>query len=463
MSGIDVLNLSVAARQALFLRSAPRAGNHQTTATSVSGSTVRGALAALWLADHDQPDDVFRELFEGGVAWPALRPVGHVVVPMSVRRCKYRPQPGCEATAHDTFMSPSRQPDQPEPTCTVCGGPLELSKGDLVATIREAVPETVTRTSVQLEDSETAKDGQLFSRDALAAGTRLDGAAPLPRPLSHPARRWIEGLEGRTLRVGGRRSVAGAVRVEHVAWSSLATPAATPTGTQVALRLVTPAVVLDAFGATTTQPQHLLRGTVLEHHLKVNAAASFVRPEIVGGWNALAQLPRPDDTAWSPGSTVIAEVVHPSGISGDLWAAFVAAGVGTRRSEGLGGLEASTQAWRCPTVSNDEAATTQSAAHVDWPLIELVSELPRPDREDASDWFAGRLSGFARRLRTPNPDRNRLADEALTERRLRQYSAPLVEAYYDTLVDESLGPDDLDRLARLMHLESLPEFMQDPS
>lgn len=463
MASISLFEVVVVARQPLFLRSAPRAGNRQSTSVNISGSTLRGAFAALWLADHDQPDPVFYELFDTGVVWPTLRPQGHVVVPMSVRRCKYRSKPLCFTIAVDTFASESTaDASQGDIRCPHCAGPLELSKGDLVATDPLAPANTITRTSVELDHDETAKDGQLFSRDALSSGTRLDGRAPLPTLLSPEAKKWLDGLAGRRIRVGGRRSVAGTVTIDRIAWPTLPAPDATAIGQQVALCVETPTVVLDHYGATTTQPDQLLRGTVLEGLLRVLASSSFVRPETVGGWNALAGLPRPEDTAWAAGSTVIAEVTHPTGISSDLWARFIASGVGTRRAEGLGVVTTSSQAWAFPAIAavpKAAAARTTSGSSL---LLDLVTDLNSADRKDTADWLAGRLTEFARKLRRINEvDRVKVATAALNEHRLRNYSATLVDAYYDSLADPANTPDDLERLSRLMSLLSLPEFMQE--
>lgn len=464
---MEQFEMTVTAQQALFLRSAPRAGNRQTTTTTITGSTLRGAVAALWLAEHGQPDAVFRELFETGVVWPTLRPHGHELVPMSVRRCKYRGQPQCNTTAFDTFQAQAPSAQEVEATCPVCGGPLELSKGDLVPTGSGNRVATVTRTNVSLTDAETARDGELFSRDAVAVGTRLQGRAPLPNALSPQAKTWLNGLAGRRLRVGGRRSVAGSITIDGVSWPALDTLTTTPQGHRVALRLATPAIVLDVFGATTTAADHLLLGTPLEGRLAVDANASLIRPETAGGWNALAGLPRPDDTAWSAGSTVVAQVTDPAGITGDEWLAFVLHGVGTRRSEGFGTITVDSEAWRFPAATASRPEPTARTAPQQPALLELVRELPGGDdeRADAADWFTGRLRDFAGQLRdaTTGDTRASMADDAMRERRLRRYAAPIVEAYYVVLADSALSPDDLERLARLMGLLSYPESMQEQS
>ena len=462
MTSIDQFEVGVVARQPLFLRSAPRAGNRQTTSTSISGSTLRGAFAALWLADHGEPDAVFHELFETGLAWPTLRPVGHLIVPTSVRRCKYRTEPQCAATAVDTFDPQSSVTDAGVVAqCPHCGGPLELSKGDLVPTDIAAKVSTITRTSVELDDDETAKDGQLFSRDALASGTRLNGRAPLPGVLSPRATSWLNGLIGRRLRVGGRRTVAGAITIDRITWPTVPAPARATTGQFVTLSLHTPAVILDRYGATTTEPDQIIRGTVLEGHLRVLASASFVRPETIGGWNALAGLPRADDTGWAAGSTVTAEVIHSEGIRSDQWATFISEGVGTRRSEGLGVVMVGTEAWTFPEVTRP-STTVQVAPDISPLLLDLVAELDSDDRKDTADWLAGRLSNFAQQLRRDaSADRAELAAAALAERRLRHYNTALVDAYYDTLSSPSNSPAELERLGRLMRVLSLPEFMQE--
>lgn len=457
-SPIPWLALEASALQPLFLRSAPRAGNHQDSRSYVTGSTLRGALAARWIAEFEKPNEVFQELFLSALAWPALIPAGHVVVPMSVRRCKYRRLMECQSVAVDTFspdLGDSLSSMARDLGCPHCNGPLELAKGELAAFHPQARFTKMSRTATELTDDETVSAGDLFTRDGLAAGTLLCGSTPIHEPLSDTARRWVSSLEGATIRVGGRRSVAGALQITSLSWPETTAPPALQSGSRIAIRLQAPAVIVDSHGATSTEVSDALSNTKLDARVRVIPGVSHVRPSILGGWNALAGVPRPDDLAWAPGSTIIAEVSDPNGLSSLDLRSFVVGGIGLRRSEGCGTIAVDTAAWQFPTHVGSTTLVDQKvdAAESDLPkFLRLLEELDGDNRRHAADWFADRLASFARRIQSGTPNRNDLAAAALLERHLRTFSGVLVEAYHELLIDTSLDHAALERLARIASL-----------
>lgn len=328
----------------------PQVGNHRAASIAIPGSTVRGAMASLWLRDHPGragEDPVFQELFDSTVRWPALDPMGSAVIPLSVRRCKYRPDSGCRDVLVDSAFSIDGEHAGFAQHCHVCGGPLELSKGELESFAGVAQVRPLTRTSVQLDEDETAAHGALFSRDGIAADGRLSGRAPITTPLiSDEARAWLRGLVGRMVRVGGRRSVAGGLEITG-AEIDTTIAGAVAAGTRLAMRAAQPVILLDAFGAPSTDPVEFIARTHLTG-LRPIDTGTFLRTAPHGGWNGLAGLPKSVDTALVMGSTLVVETDRE--LSADEVAGLLRRGIGPRASEGFGALSIDSAHWEPPVA-----------------------------------------------------------------------------------------------------------------
>jgi CRISPR-associated protein Csx10 len=336
----------------------PQVGNHRAASIAIPGSAVRGAMASLWLRDHPGragEDPVFQELFDSTVRWPALDPTGSAVIPLSVRRCKYRPDSGCRDVLVDVAFSVDGEHAGLVQLCPACGGPLELSKGELESFAGGPQVRTLTRTSVQLDEDETAAHGALFSRDGIAADGRLSGRAPITTPLiSDEARAWLLALVGRMVRVGGRRSVAGGLEITD-AEIDTTTVGAVAAGTRLAMRAAQPVILLDAFGAPSTGPVEFIARTHLTG-LRPIDTGTFLRTAPHGGWNGLAGLPKSVDTALVVGSTLVVETERE--LSADEVAGLLRRGIGPRASEGFGALSIDSAHW-APPVAHEHTGGDQ--------------------------------------------------------------------------------------------------------
>ena len=432
------LSFSVVAEQQLFLGAGPQVGNRRMSEAWVTGATLRGALAQLWLFEFGTPDQRFHELFDGSLRWPALLPRHTVLVPMSVRRCKYRPEPGCRTVAVDQF-DPEAKPEQ---NCPVCDGSLELAKGELMELGVRRVA-TTSRTTVSLNADETAADGELFTRDGLPAGTELAGSTVLPAALDRSLAEWLTSLTGRTIQLGGRRSVAGRARLDAVAVHPEEVRALVA-GTRLALRLISPAVVLDDQGATSTTAAAFLDSTGLRGKVQPEHRRAYLRSAHLGGWNGLAGTPRPTDTGLAAGSTVVVQVTTAGGISAAELERVLQDGVGVRQSEGFGELDVSLHVWVpppatavAPAGTSTELTLTESAQT----FVDLVGEqeptaVEQWGRTEIARWFADRLRSAAQQVRDDRTlDRAQLASTMANDRRLRDVPVAVEDAYLAVLAD----------------------------
>jgi CRISPR-associated protein Csx10 len=204
-----VIRVEVQAEQPLHLGSRLDAGWLTDTHRFVPGSVLRGALAAVWLAEHRPPkpdtsgDAEFQRLFEGRVRFGPLYPSDDALRPLSVFGCKYADDDACRKYADDDacrrFAHDAAFDGAARATCPACDSPVEASKGH-VNGVR-----VVEHTRVKLDERERAVDGQLYTRRALPAGTRLTGLID-GDPDGELA--WLVQTE-RSVRFGGRRSTSG--------------------------------------------------------------------------------------------------------------------------------------------------------------------------------------------------------------------------------------------------------------
>ncbi|MBV9163566.1 MAG: hypothetical protein JO309_00660 [Pseudonocardiales bacterium] len=146
-----MIRVTVRAEQPLHLGSQLDAGWLTDTHRFVPGSVLRGALAALWLAEHRPPkpdtsDDVeFQRLFEGGVRFGPLYPSDDALRPLSVFGCKYADDDACRGFTYDAAVDGAARP-----TCPACGSPVEASKGHIDGV------RVVEHTRVELDERERA-------------------------------------------------------------------------------------------------------------------------------------------------------------------------------------------------------------------------------------------------------------------------------------------------------------------
>lgn len=353
--------VTVTLHQPAALGRRPSGGTLIDTFRHVPGSVLRGALATGWIRRHGLPEQASPELreefvacFERGVRFGPLLAPGWGVLPLSMVRCKYRPDPDC----HTAISDAPRATDTPAPRCPVCGGPMASGSGDvepLTAAARSAGPATVTATRVQLNQAETAAPGMLFTRAALAHQDTHGQARVLSGRIigGGPA---LDGVHH--IQLGGRRSTAGQATC-HIHPDDT-TPTDTDTtgvdaphlldGDRLVLTLVSPAVFVDVFGRPAVTPDRAVIQDILGVPVPPPQRA-WTRRELVGGWHAASRLPKPDDWAVSAGS--VYEYVLPKNPGPLALRRLADHGLGLRRPEGFGWITIG--AWPAPDATDPEA------------------------------------------------------------------------------------------------------------
>jgi CRISPR-associated protein Csx10 len=284
----------------------------------IPGSVVRGAYSAAWIREHGAPNDQFDRLFEGPIRFGPLF-AGAPPLPLSILTHKRRHDPHrCQRAWWDLALETPAQLN----VCPDCAGPLEMSKGKIVAG-----PTRRSVTHVALGPGETALDGKLYTREVIAGDTEFTGE------LDGPADLIAELAEYSRLRIGGRLTTNGA--------ASAVLTDAEPTGVaqrlddgRLLLRLASPAVFVDERGRPRREPTPGELGDLLGYGAAVER--SWTRWTTVGGWHIASGLPKPVDRAVEAGSTFVVKAVE--GVDDDALRALAQRGLGLRRHEGFGAL-----------------------------------------------------------------------------------------------------------------------------
>jgi len=417
-----VIRVEVRAEQPLHLGSRVDAGWLTDTHRLVPGSVLRGALAALWLAEHRPPkpdttaDAEFQRLFEGAVRFGPLYPDDDALRPLSVFGCKYADADDCRRFNHDSAFDGTAPA-----SCPACGSPVEASKGHIDGV------RVVQHTRVELDDCGRAANGQLYTRRALPAATRLTGLID-GDPDGELA--WLTQTE-QAVRFGGRRSTSGLATLSAGAEA----PPTSFTGfvphqQRLVVRLVSPGIFVDPLGC----PSWLPDVTKLSETLGVPVAfdAAFARPTVVSGWHAASNLPKPRDFAVAAGSVFVlrfdAGLPEHAGLQ-RLWQA----GLGLRRTEGNGWI--SLQRWHAPALPS--AAPTPQSDDVHTLFLQIVGYGIGPTIvDDLRGWAQQHHVGAAR---------GGTVEDILAKQRyslLGQQARDLVREAF------ALSADDADRLAR---------------
>ncbi len=405
--------ITVELRSPVTVPDGPTSGNVVTTHRFIPGSTLRGAVAATWIARNGAPEpghpgrDEFLALFESDTLWPALfavvDPDGPVTAqpePASVRVCKYRPHSDCDDVVVDD-ASPE-PPSVTTDTCPACGGPLRRGKGTI-----SGVP-LVQRTRTRVDSrgvgrTGTVADGDLFTIEALdprggPARTPLRLHGHLVHPARGPAAAYIENLVGtpQAVRLGRRRGVQGAATMTIGDPLEVTVGPPRPDGT-LALRFLTDAIVVDDAGRprTTFDPTTLSRLLGVEI---IDVTATWVRTGRHGGWNRAAGLPKPTETVVAAGSTLICRPARP--LSDDQRRDLAVRGIGLRRSEGLGAIVVDPPPWRRPRPDPGPSAAT----HGDDTESALAAHLADGLHARDLSWFLERLSTRLTQLEAGRPE-----------------------------------------------------------
>ena len=292
----------------------------------IPGTTIRGALgSAWWRSPNDRysgpvPQEAFATLFGAAMQVRQAIPVPLMATdqlarlePLSWVRCKY-PTSSCPTTWHDEVVSTRRE-------CPVCRGPLKAGRG-------WNVPQqwSVSTTRTELAGG-VAVDQRLYSRRALRHnGIRLVGSVRVRDDLApKEALEWL--LAPKEISVGGQLSTMG-----RCSWTctKVDEPAEVGLPGAYALRLLSPAVLVDDLGAPT-----LDLAAAVERHVRtagghVQLGLVRTRPTSVSTWHGVAGLPKPEDWAVEAGSVVQLCSIDHVGLQA------LSQGVGIRRLEGYG-------------------------------------------------------------------------------------------------------------------------------
>lgn len=275
----------------------------------VPGSVVRGALAAAWLREGYPHSTAFQQIFENGRFSDAL-PEGVAVQSQSVVRKKY----GSHTVDDDRDLAFDDTPKE------LSEEPLK-GDYDFASNFSAQKQRTVTATALEPR-RHVAKDGSLFSREALEKGTSFIGTIVLPDSVSPKLL-----LKLTTIFVGGRSSVMGRteVRIEEES------PLKLPEDNTIIIRTLSQAIIVDDFGVPVTNFKEALE--ILDIDV-VKVWAPRVNSGIAGGWHAASGLPKPMEIGLAPGAT--AKIKRPSN---EMLEKLLDEGIGLRRSEGYGWVE----------------------------------------------------------------------------------------------------------------------------
>lgn len=333
--------------------SAGRAGEVQNSRPIhevLPGTVIWGALGTSWWLpdggfDHSDPgheqadfDRTFHSGIEVGPAIPRLVPAdgpstGDLPAaefrPLSWVRCKYPTGAQCSGDWHDQMTDvPADVTDELTAHCPGCQRPWEYARGWEIPT---EFSTAITRTALTRG---VAADSQLFTRRALRSASArngtpliLEGTIRLARDAPDTVTEWL--TKRRQLRLGGQRSTMG-----HCTWT--AEVQQTPTGPPIsasasmAVRLVSPAILVDRFGAASLDLTSALQTAIDTSGGSGTVIRQWVRPEVVSGWHGLAGLPKPEEWGLAAGSCALVRKVDNSSLEA------IMAGVGLRRAEGYG-------------------------------------------------------------------------------------------------------------------------------
>lgn len=329
---MDTIAYRLTATSRLSAATGPQKGNHTAVHLVLPGATVRGAFAAVWwrtFGGQSGADAAFADLFDTGLKVGQAVPERARLRGASTLVCRYRPDPGCPEFELDRAVAVAKQ-QRARPVCRACGGPLASGAGwDTDVT-------TTRLTSTQLTTAETAEHGRLFSRDALRVDDQPEGVLRFTGRLHVRDEGEVDWLDGAHVQIGAKRSLSFGLATVDLRQESL--PAVGEPSPRSILRLVSPAIVVDDYGAPSLASDALLAEVCRVSGDEVtvvddNGPAAWIRSELVSGWHMRSALPKPADWALAAGSCVVVAGLSVGGV------AKLGEGIGYRTAEGYGQVE----------------------------------------------------------------------------------------------------------------------------
>jgi CRISPR-associated protein Csx10 len=348
-----------------------RAGiQYARTLDYIPGTTLRGALAEVYLARHGVPDDTFHALFlsnqvQYGDLWPSVEGQQTILLPVTVRACK-RHKLKHPKSFWDALLD--IWTDSGDRKCPECGEPLDRVDGYLSG-LKPVEPLSLRsrlRVSTAIErGTRTVAREMLFTQHTLIGRSEAGDGKPLlfrgtVRLLNPGLRDQLCSLfpERTILFLGSGRS-RGLGRVEIESW--LEAPAAEPLSERwrkfneaaqraggspgvryFSLTLLSHLVLRDNLLRPVLDeitPQHfgLPEGVVWAPYPGSGRPVRFLNAITVPGWNAALGLPKPDTVALARGSVLLGQcdAREEQAVLACLMR-IEAEGVGERLSEGFG-------------------------------------------------------------------------------------------------------------------------------
>jgi CRISPR-associated protein Csx10 len=363
------LTLTLQVCAPLALHQARASVQYVRTLDYIPGTTLRGALAEAYLAEHGAPDDIFRALFlsdqaQYGDLWPALEGKQTTLLPATAQVCK---RYGLKDLASFRDALLDVWTDSGDRKCPECGEPLDRVGGYLCSLdpVEPLTPRSRLRVSTAIERSTgTVAREMLFTQHTLTGQRQTEERAPLlfqgTVRLTNPALQdeLAHLLQAAPLFLGAGRS-RGLGQVEIKSWmkapaaGSLSerwrqfNEAAQRAGGEAgkryfSLTLLSHLALRDNLlrpVLSEITPQHfgLPDGVTWVRYPGSDRAVLFLSAVTVPGWNAALGLPKPDTVALVRGSVLLGQCD-----AGQEQAVLTrleqigAEGVGERRNEGFG-------------------------------------------------------------------------------------------------------------------------------
>lgn len=393
---IQSFEIAVRLLSPVCLAAAVPTGNLTCTLDYIPGSTVRGALAALYLESGKPADTTFEQLFlSGEVTYGNLYLSGAGPAPLSARSCKHEPGFLRDETGHGVvdwllpaflqhWKERTHQPvtaPQHEACAHThhggrCNAPLEAFPRFYapVASERKSIPTNKLRrllTRSAIDDRlQTAEHGLLYSLEVLdptalgSAEFRGTVVCASPAAAASAQRQLLDPIferQSTRLSIGTARS-RGLGEVETVGCRVSLTPFA-PLGERLSafnLRLRNWGVndgrfyfSLTLHADTIIQDEYFrfhstVPVSVLAWEADIESATAmrlklegcFTATRTVSGWNAALRLPKNDVTAIKMGAAFFYSIEgltdHESHVVVDKLTRLETYGLGARRTEGFG-------------------------------------------------------------------------------------------------------------------------------
>ncbi len=362
-----------------------RAGRQFTeTLDYVSGSTLRGALADAYLAQHNADDPDFKDLFISGKVsypdlWPTLEGTNTTLLPLSARACK---RYGFDhlSSVSDGLLARAYQSTGSKMSCQAviatdknvkekCNADLDRARGYLSELASKTPLRLVhrLRMNVAMERAIGSQaSGFLFSHQTVQTHTKKEKSDNKKAPLLFTGTVRVESKElyealktfapkDTPLGIGASRT-RGLGEVEIAGWEECrmmtpnlserwkefnkkATAVGAPKGMKVfSITLMSHLILRDELLLPKLEDEEKeLDSSHFRLRSNLKCTACFTNAVVVAGWNAALGMPKPDSVALCRGSVWLfeAEEQCENDILKQLQK-LEEEGLGERRVEGFG-------------------------------------------------------------------------------------------------------------------------------